>query len=84
VSDFPAIREWAFTRADAARIGQPALVVLGAESEADWPGYGEGHRLLLDWLPRARPFVLPRAAHLLQVDNPSGMAQGLADFLADV
>jgi len=82
--DFPAIREWTFHREDAARIRQPALVVLGAESNATWPGYGEGHRLLLDWLPRAGPFVLPRAGHLLQVENPSDMARGLATFLAAV
>jgi pimeloyl-ACP methyl ester carboxylesterase len=82
--DFPALGEWVFHREDAARIRQPALVVLGAESDAVWPGYGEGHRLLLDWLPRARQLVLPRAAHLLQVENPSDMARALAVFLADI
>jgi len=82
--DFPAIGEWAFHRENAARIRQPALVVLGSESDAPWPGYGEGHGLLLDWLPRARPVVLPRAGHLLQVENPSDMARELAAFLADI
>ena len=82
--DFPAIGEWAFRREDAARIRQPALVVLGAESDAVWRGYGEGHRRLLEWLPKARPFVLPWAAHLPQLENPTGLAQGLAAFLEDV
>jgi pimeloyl-ACP methyl ester carboxylesterase len=79
--DFPAIGAWTFRREDAARIRQPSLVVLGAESEVVWRGYGEGHRRLLDWLPRARPFVLPRAAHLPQLENPTGLARALAAFL---
>ena len=69
---------------DAAHITQPVLAVLGADSEAatGWPAFGEGHRLLLEWFPQAKPFVLPRAAHLLQVENPHDMAEGLAAFLA--
>ena len=78
--ELPSIGEWTFSREDAARIKQPVLAVLGADSDADWPGFGEGHRLLLEWLPQAKPFVLPRAAHLLQVQNPRDMAQGLAAF----
>jgi len=79
--ELPSVGEWTFNREDAARIKQPVLAVLGAESDAVWPGWGEGHKLLLDWLPQARPFVLPRAAHLLQVENPRDMAVGLAAFL---
>lgn len=79
--EFPSIGEWTFSREDAARIKQPVLAVLGAESDAVWPGWGEGHKLLLEWLPQARPFILPRAAHLLQVENPRDMAVGLAAFL---
>ncbi|MDO8616176.1 MAG: alpha/beta hydrolase [Dehalococcoidia bacterium] len=79
----PALGEWTFSREDAARIGQPVLAVLGADSDAVWPGWGEGHRLLLEWLPQAKPFILPRAAHLLQVQNPRDMAQGLAAFFAE-
>ena len=78
--EMPALQEWTFSQEDAARIKQPVLAVLGADSDADWPGFGEGHRLLLEWFPQARPFVLRRAAHLLQVQNPRDMAQGLAAF----
>ena len=81
--ELPSVLEWTFNRDDAARIKQPVLAVLGADSEAVWPGWGEGHRLVLEWLPQAKPFVLPRAAHLLQVENPHDMAQGLAVFFAD-
>jgi pimeloyl-ACP methyl ester carboxylesterase len=80
-AEIPGGGEWTFTREDAARIKQPVLAVLGADSDAVWPGFGEGHQMLLEWFPQARPFVLPRAAHLLQVQNPTDMAQGLAAFL---
>jgi pimeloyl-ACP methyl ester carboxylesterase len=79
--EMPALEEWTFTQEDAARIKQPVLAVLGADSDAVFPGFGEGHRLLLEWLPQAKPFVLPRAAHLLQVQNPHDMAAALAAFL---
>jgi pimeloyl-ACP methyl ester carboxylesterase len=40
------------------------------------------HELLLSWLPNAESFVLPDATHLMQVENPHGMAAGLAAFFA--
>ena len=82
--EFQAAGEWAFSPEDAAHIKQPVLAVVGAESGAVWLGWDEGHKLLLEWLPQPKPFVLPRAAHLLQVENPHDMAVALADFLASV
>jgi pimeloyl-ACP methyl ester carboxylesterase len=83
--EFPAIAEWTFTKEDAARITQPVLSVMGANTDAaiGLPTYTEIHERVLDWFPKAKPFVLPRAAHLLQVENPHDMAEGLAAFLAD-
>ena len=78
----PAIQEWTFTREEARRITRPVLTVLGADSEAVWPGFREGRDLLLVWLPQAEQFVLPRATHLLQVQNPRDMAEGLKAFFA--
>ena len=78
--ELPALQDWTFSREDAARITQPVLAVLGASSDAVLPAFGEGHQLLLEWFPQAKPFVLPRAAHLLHVENPQDMAQGLATF----
>src|SRR5262249_19642853 len=77
--------DWTFGEAQARRITQPALVVLGSESPAVHPRFGETYGLLLDWLPRAEGFVLPGATHFLQLESPScsrGMAGALADFLA--
>jgi pimeloyl-ACP methyl ester carboxylesterase len=82
--EFPAIAEWQFTQADAARITKPVLSVVGENTETaiGLPVYTEIHQRVLEWFPNARPFVLPQAAHLLQVENPRDMANGLVKFLA--
>jgi len=82
--EFPAVGGWAFSREDAARIKQPVLSVMGANTDVaiGLPTYSEIHARVLEWFPNAKPFVLPRAAHLLQVENPHDMAEGLAAFLA--
>ena len=38
--------------------------------------------LLLAWLPNAESFVLPEAGHLLHLEQPRAMAEGLAAFFA--
>jgi pimeloyl-ACP methyl ester carboxylesterase len=80
--EIPGFLDWHFAEAQARRINQPALCVLGGESEALWSRFGEVHRLLLEWLPNAAGFVLPGATHFLQLEDPGGMANALADFWA--
>lgn len=80
--ELPALQQWSFGRDDARRITQPALAVVSTGSLKLDPIWGERHQLLLDWLPNVESFVLPDATHLLQIDNPRGMAEGLAAFLA--
>ena len=46
------------------------------------PIWAERHGLLLAWLPTAEPFVLAGANHLLHVQNPLGLADGLVAFFA--
>jgi pimeloyl-ACP methyl ester carboxylesterase len=46
------------------------------------PIWEERQALLLAWLPNVEAFVLAGASHLLQVENPRGMAQGLSAFFA--
>src|SRR5262245_2131953 len=78
--ELPALLQWSFTREDASRITQPALAVIGEKSKEVSPIWGERQELLLTWLPNVEPFVLSNAGHLLQVQNPRGMAEGLAAF----
>ena len=80
--EVPGQLDWSFGEAEARRISQPALSVLGGESDALWPRFGETHRLLLAWLPHAEGFVLPGATHLMQLEDPRGMAEALAGFWA--
>ncbi len=83
--ELPALGEWTFTKADAARIKQPVLSVLGANSDqaVGIPVWGEIHDRVLEWLPNAKPFVLDGAAHLLQVENPGDMARRLDSFFKE-
>jgi len=74
--------DWSFGEAEARRISQPTLSVLGGESDALWSRFGETHRLLLGWLPHAEGFVLPGATHFLQIENARGLAEVLAAFWA--
>lgn len=79
--ELPAYGAWRFGDADAARITQPVLAVLGGQSAAIDPGNAERHELVQRWFPQAEPFVLPGATHMLQMVNPADMAAGLRDFL---
>lgn len=78
--DLPALREWRFDEDEVQRITQPVLNILGGESEALWPRFGEVYQLVLSWLPHAEGFVLPGAAHGLMMQNPRGMAEALGSF----
>lgn len=80
--ELPALQQWSFTRDDARRITQPVLAVTGAKSQELDRIWEERQALLLAWLPNVEAFVLPAATHLLQVQNPRGMAEGLAAFFA--
>jgi pimeloyl-ACP methyl ester carboxylesterase len=73
---------WRFGEAEARSISQPTLSVLGGQSDALWSRFGETHRLLLEWLPYAEGFVLPGTSHLMQLQDPRGMAEALAAFWA--
>lgn len=80
--ELPAVRQWPFTREGASRITHPVLAVIGAQSKELSPVWSERHELILAWLPKAEPFVLPDANHLLHVQNPRGMAEALVGFFA--
>lgn len=78
--DTPGLLEWSFGEQDARRIEQPVLSVLGGDSDALWSRFGEVHRLLLEWCPRAEGYTLPGTTHFLQVEKPGEMAEALAAF----
>ena len=80
--ELPALREWSFAFDDARRITQATLAVMGQKSAELDRIWVERQELLLAWLPNVESFVLRNAGHLLSVENPCGMAEGLAAFFA--
>jgi pimeloyl-ACP methyl ester carboxylesterase len=80
--EMPGLLKWNFGEAEVRCIRQPTLSMLGGQSDALWPRFGEVHQLLLAHLPRAEAFVLPDAAHFLQLEDRRGMAEALAAFWA--
>jgi pimeloyl-ACP methyl ester carboxylesterase len=80
--ELPGLLDWRFEEVDARRIGQPALSVLGGESNALWSRFGETHQILLAWLPHAKGFILPGSTHLMQIQNPRVLSEALAAFWA--
>ena len=78
----PALGEWRFGPGEAARIDQPVLLVLGTDSDAVTPMFGEMNAALAEWLPRAEPARLPGVTHALQMMNPAGTAELLTAFFA--
>jgi len=76
----PALQQWSFSQDQARRIVQPVLAVIGERTPESGPIWQERQQLLLSWLPNVEPFVLPRATHLLHIENPHDMAEGLAGF----
>jgi pimeloyl-ACP methyl ester carboxylesterase len=81
-TDLAACLDWSFGSAEAQRVAQPVLTVLGGGSVDLHPRFSETHRLLLTWLPNAEGFVVPGATHFLQVENPHATAVALAGFFA--
>ena len=81
-TELPAQLAWHFDTAEARQISRPVLNVLGAESERLWDRFGETHRWILEWFPRAEALVLPGATHFPQIEHPRGLAEELAAFFA--
>ena len=78
-SYLPALGAWEFGSRQAAAISQPMLLVLGTESER-W--FADSHQLLRAWFPQAEACTVEGLGHLLHMQCPARVAQGVAEFLA--
>ena len=78
-SYLPALTAWAFGPEQAADISQPVLSVLGTETER-W--FVDGRELLHSWFPRVEDCTLEGVGHLLHMQCPQPVAQGVAEFFA--
>ena len=75
----PALGAWQFGPEQAAVIAQPMLSVLGTDTERL---FADGHALLHDWFPQIEDCMIEGVAHLLHIQRPEPVAQGVADFFA--
>ena len=79
-SEIPSLQGWVFTRDDAARITQPVLNMVGANTRAY---FREVHDTIGTWLPHAENLELPDATHAALQTNPKGSAERLAAFFSN-
>lgn len=78
VRELPTIPAWQFGPDQAAAIHQPVLSVVGIQSHQIMK---EGRNLLHSWFPQTEDFDA-QSTHLLQMQDPVGVARALADFFS--
>jgi pimeloyl-ACP methyl ester carboxylesterase len=76
-AELPALQAWEFREAEARRVTQPVLAVVGERTAVTVP---PRTALLCSWLPNVERFELPGASHLLHLENAPAMAEALASF----
>jgi pimeloyl-ACP methyl ester carboxylesterase len=78
--ELPGLGRWSFGEAEAGRIDQPTLSILGGDSDAIGRRFGDAHRWLLATLPNAEEVVLPGMTHLPQMQDPRATADAITSF----
>lgn len=78
IQEQAAFKDWQFGSTEAASIRQPVLSVLGTHSNQFMK---EGRALLHAWFPQTEDCDVP-TTHLLQMQDPKGVAQGLTGFFS--
>jgi pimeloyl-ACP methyl ester carboxylesterase len=76
--ELPALTEWTFGPEEAAAIRKPVLSVIGAETQPLWVEIAE---FLRSSLPDVEECTIEGVGHLLQMQRPEPVAQGMAGFL---
>jgi pimeloyl-ACP methyl ester carboxylesterase len=76
--ELPALTEWTFGPEEAAAIRKPVLSVIGAETQPLWVEIAE---FLRSSLPDVEECTIEGVGHLLQMQRPEPVAQGIAGFL---
>ncbi len=77
--ELPALTRWAFDAGSAAAVSQPALSVVGTETQPLWVEIAE---LLRSSMPRVEECRIEGVGHLLHIQRPEPVARGIAQFLA--
>jgi pimeloyl-ACP methyl ester carboxylesterase len=77
--ELPALQGWSVGPDDLTRLRVPTLSVV--HTPDPWPGFEETHAFLLAQIPGSEGAVLQVASHLLQILDPSAVAEVVASFL---
>lgn len=80
VVEAPSVGRWDFEPRMLSDVRIPVLSVLGERSDEVSLVSREAHELLLALVPDIEGYVLPRATHFLQLQNPNDLADRLIDF----
>lgn len=77
-SDFPALGSWQFSEAEAKRISQPVLNLVGADS----PVYFENvSAAIAEWIPHAENHAVLNTGHAILQTQPSDAAQYIVQHI---
>ncbi len=79
MKELAAFQDWQFGDQQVALIRQPVLSVLGVLEQNNF--MIEVRKLLHSWFPQTEDLDI-NATHLLQIQDPQGVAKGLAQFFA--
>jgi pimeloyl-ACP methyl ester carboxylesterase len=75
-----ALQSWAFGPHDLPTIGQPTLAIYHVDTR--FTIFDDVQQVLLRLLPHVESLIVPNATHLLQIQNPRSVGEGLAAFFA--
>jgi pimeloyl-ACP methyl ester carboxylesterase len=78
--ELAALMTWEFGPEQARAISQPVLSVRGSRTDALWV---EIAALLRTWFPQLQELVVEGVGHLLHIQQPAPVTQGVARFLGD-
>jgi 3-oxoadipate enol-lactonase len=76
----PSLQSWAFGPDDLKRIEQPTMAACHADPRFNL--FDEVQQALVQMLPNVESLVVPNVTHLMQIQNPRSVGEGLAGFLA--
>jgi pimeloyl-ACP methyl ester carboxylesterase len=75
-----ALQRWSFGPDDLQTIEQPTLAIYHVDTR--FSIFDDVQQVLLRLLPRAESMIVPNTTHLLQIQNPRSVGEGLAAFFA--
>jgi pimeloyl-ACP methyl ester carboxylesterase len=76
--ELPGVAQWAFSAEAGAKIHQPALSVVGAQTQQLWVEVADRLR---SWLPEIEDCEIGGVGHLLHIQQPAPIARAIAAFL---